>query len=98
MPDHDSHSKHEANRADPEHQKSLRRSWRTSGPVAKLSAVFSGVAAGATAIYAIAAIFQFIAMSGQLAEIKKGEAYTHDLAVAAKLQAQKADNSSVSMT
>jgi hypothetical protein len=98
MPDHDGHSNHESNGTDQEHKKSLRRSWRTSGPVAKLTVIFSGIAAGATAVYAIAAIFQFIAMSGQLTEIKKGGADTHDLAVAAKKQAEKADTISTSIT
>lgn len=91
MADQDSHSSHEADSTEQEHKKSWRRSWRTSGPVAKLTVVFSGIAAGATVIYAIAAIFQFIAMSGQLTEIKKGGADTHDLAVAAKKQADVAE-------
>lgn len=54
-----------------EHKKSLRRSWRTSGPVAKVTAVFSGVAACATAVYAIFAILQWIAISDQLGEMQQ---------------------------
>ena len=89
MRDQDDHSNRETDTTDHEHKKSLRRSWRTSGPVAKLTAVFSGIAAAATLVYAIAAIAQLIVMSRQLTEIKNGESDTHTLALAADTQAKK---------
>ncbi len=59
-------------------KKSLRRSWAASGPVAKLTAVFAGVAAVATVIYTAAAVRQLIVMSGQLSELKRSGASATD--------------------
>ena len=61
--------------------KSLKRSWKASGPVAKLTVVFSGIAALATVVYAIVA-------GWQLVEIHSGGQDTHNLAVAAGQQAE----------
>jgi len=52
-----------------EHKKSLKRSWRSSGPVAKLTVVFAGIAALSTAIYSIFAGGQLLIMRGQLHEM-----------------------------
>src|SRR6266566_9546589 len=52
-----------------EHKKSLKRSWKSSGPVAKLTVVFAGIAALSTTIYAIVAGGQLLVMRGQLGEI-----------------------------
>lgn len=46
--------------------KSLRRSWKSSGPVAKLTVVFAGIAALSTCVYAIFSAGQWWVMSGQL--------------------------------
>ena len=94
MSNENNHSSDNADRAAPEHKKSLRRSWRTSGPVAKLTVVFSGIAAGATVIYAIVAIGQFVVMNRQLTEIKNSSTDTHDLAIAAGKEAEKMETMS----
>jgi hypothetical protein len=52
-----------------EHEKSLKRSWKSSGPVAKLTVVFAGIAALSTSIYAIVACGQLWVMHGQLDEM-----------------------------
>src|SRR6266481_4525832 len=52
-----------------EHKKSLKRSWKSSGPVAKLTVVFAGIAALSTNIYAIVTGGQLSVMRGQLHEI-----------------------------
>jgi hypothetical protein len=49
-----------------ERQKSLKRSWRSSGPVAELTVVFAGIAALSTSIYAIVAWGQLTKMRDQL--------------------------------
>jgi hypothetical protein len=59
-------SNHETDDSGEEHKKSWRRSWRTSGPVAKLTVVFAGLGAASTTIYAIFAIAQWIVMSDTL--------------------------------
>jgi hypothetical protein len=87
--DENSLSDASADNSGPDHKKSLRRSWRTSGPVARLTVVFSGIAAAATVIYAIVAFGQFIVMNRQLTEIKDSAGDTHTLAVAADTQAKK---------
>jgi len=52
---------------DPNDQpKSLKRSWKSSGPVAKLTVVFAGIAALSTCVYAIFSAGQWGVMSGQL--------------------------------
>jgi hypothetical protein len=48
-----------------EHKKSLKRSWKSSGPVAKLTVVFAGIAAMSTTVYAIFSIGQWWIMSRQ---------------------------------
>jgi hypothetical protein len=72
-----------------EHKKSLKRSWKSSGPVAKLTVVFAGIAALSTTIYAIVAGGQLLVMRGQLHEIRAGSTDTHELAVQAKNQADR---------
>ena len=52
-----------------EQTKSLKRSWKSSGPVAKLTVVFAGIAALSTTIYAIFAGGQLLVMHGQLDEM-----------------------------
>jgi hypothetical protein len=52
-------------------KKSLRRSWKSSGPVARTAVVFAGVAAAATCLYAGVAIWQLRVMSGQLDEMRR---------------------------
>jgi len=52
-----------------EQKKSLKRSWKSSGPVAKLTVVFAGIAALSTTIYAIVAGGQLLVMRGQLDEM-----------------------------
>jgi hypothetical protein len=52
-----------------EHKKSFKRSWKSSGPVAKLTVVFAGIAAMSTTIYAIFAGGQLLVMRGQLDEM-----------------------------
>ncbi len=54
-----------------EHKKSLRRSWKTSGPVAKLTCVFSGIAAASTLVYALLAGWQLSVLGGQLGEMRR---------------------------
>jgi len=54
---------------EPEHKKSLRRSWKSSGPVAKLTVIFAGMAALATLAYALFSGWQLKVMSGQLAAL-----------------------------
>lgn|SRR5208282_2921762 len=49
-----------------EDRKSLRRSWRASGPVAKWTVSFAGVAAFSTVVYAIFAMLQWRVMSDTL--------------------------------
>ncbi len=49
-----------------EQKKSLRRSWKSSGPIAKLGVVFAGIAAVATVIYALITGSQLFVMSRQL--------------------------------
>jgi hypothetical protein len=53
-----------------ERKKSLRRSWKSSGPVAKLTVVFAGIAAAASLTYAFTSIWQLSVMSGQLTQMK----------------------------
>src|SRR5436305_922007 len=65
---------------DPDHKKSFRRSWRSSGPVAKLTVVCTGIVAIATVTYAIFA-------GWQLYEIRQGGKDTRRLAEAAQRQA-----------
>lgn len=48
---------------DSDQPKSLRRSWKSSGPVAKTTAVFAGVAALATVVYAFASVWQLIELN-----------------------------------
>jgi hypothetical protein len=52
-------------------KKSLRRSWKSSGPVAKLTVVFAGVAAAATVAYVLIAASQLYVMSGQLSQMQQ---------------------------
>jgi len=54
-------------RGSQEHGKSLKRSWKASGPVAKLTCIFAGVAALSTTVYAIFGILQWSVMSNTLA-------------------------------
>ena len=51
---------------EPEQKKSLRRSWKTSGPVAKFTVVFAGIAALATVTYAGITGWQLYLMRSQL--------------------------------
>jgi hypothetical protein len=60
MEDEDNRTKDGSDKSDSDQKKSLRRSWKSSGQVAKLTAVFAGIAAGATFIYAIAAVWQLV--------------------------------------
>lgn len=53
-------AKDTSDRSDSEQPKSWQRSWRSSGPVAKLTVAFAGFAAGATIIYAFASVWQLI--------------------------------------
>jgi hypothetical protein len=69
--------------SDSDHKKSFRRSWRSSGPVAKLTVVCAGIVALATVLYAGFA-------GWQLREIHKGGEDTHRLAEAAQRQANAA--------
>jgi hypothetical protein len=57
--------------SDDDQKKSLRRSWKSSGPVAKLTVVFAGIAAAATVTYAIIAGWQLCVMSGQLDQMRQ---------------------------
>ncbi|MEN3325587.1 MAG: hypothetical protein V7638_394 [Acidobacteriota bacterium] len=69
--------------ADPDHKKSYRRSWRSSQPTTKLTIIFTGVMALATALYMI--------FSGwQLYEIRSGGEETRKLAQAARDSADAA--------
>jgi len=52
-------------------KKSLRRSWKSSGPVAKWAVIFAGVAALASVTYAIIAGSQLGVMSGQLRQMQQ---------------------------
>jgi len=63
---------------------SLRRGWRASGPVTRLTVVFTGVIALATVLYATSSAWT-------LYEIHRGSRDTHALAEAAKKQADKAE-------
>jgi len=54
---------HSSKEPESDQQKSLRRSWKSSGPVARLTAVFAGVAALATVVYAFASVWQLIELS-----------------------------------
>jgi hypothetical protein len=55
---------------DPEdHKKSLKRSWKSSGPVARLTVVFAGIAALSTAVYALFAGGQLVVMQWQFKAI-----------------------------
>jgi hypothetical protein len=65
--------------SDPDHKKSLRRSWRSSGPVAKLTVICTGIVAIATVTYAVFA-------GWQLYEIRQGGKDTRRLAEAASEQ------------
>lgn len=49
-----------------EQSKSLRRSWKSSGPVAKLTVVFAGIAALSTTFYAVFSAGQWWVMGSQL--------------------------------
>jgi hypothetical protein len=72
--------------AETERKKSLRRSWRSSSPITKLTVIFTGVIAVATVLYCL--------FSGwQLYEIHSGSKDTHELALAAKQQAVAMDTS-----
>src|SRR5689334_4437622 len=53
-----------------EHKKSLKRSWKSSGPVAKLTVVFAGIAALSTTIYALVAGGQLLVMKWQLEQMQ----------------------------
>ena len=64
--------------AETEEKKSLKRSWKTSGPVAKLTCVFSGIAAVSTFVYALFAIPQLIVLGGQLREMQNAGAFARD--------------------
>ncbi len=74
-----------------EHKKSLKRSWKSSGPVAKLTVVFAGIAALSTTIYAIVAGGQLSVMRGQLHEIIRQYPEVQKSADAAKSAADTAD-------
>jgi hypothetical protein len=50
-----------------EHKKSLRRSWASSGPVAKLTVIFAGIAALSTGVYTVFAMGQWRIMHDTLA-------------------------------
>jgi len=54
---------HNSKEPESDQQRSLRRSWKSSGPVAKLTAVFAGVAALATVVYAFASVWQLIELT-----------------------------------
>jgi len=71
------------NFAEPDHErrKSLRKSWKASGPVAKLTVVFAGISAGATILYCVIA-------GWTLYELHSGSTVTHALAEAAKSQSE----------
>src|SRR6266849_3687562 len=71
-----------------EHKKSLKRSWKSSGPVAKLTVVFAGIAALSTTIYAIVAGGQLLVMRGQLHEIIRQYPEIQKSAIAAKSAAE----------
>lgn len=66
--------------SDPDHKKSFRRRWRSSGPVAKLTLICTGIVAIATVTYAVFA-------GWQLYEIRQGGKDTRRLAEAAQRQA-----------
>ena len=74
-----------------EHKKSLKRSWKSSGPVAKLTVVFAGIAALSTTIYAIVAGGQLLVMRGQLHEVIRQYPEIQKSANAAKSAADTAD-------
>jgi hypothetical protein len=81
MGNHEIHPEDDSEGTDKEHKKSLRRSWKSSGPVAKLTVVFAGIAACATLLYVIIA-------ACTLAVIQSGSADTRILAQAASDQSK----------
>jgi hypothetical protein len=81
--DHPKDGAESSDHPDQDKKKSLKRSWKASGPVAKLTVVFSGIAALSTFVYAIFA-------GWQLYEIHSGSKDTHELAIAAGKQADAA--------
>jgi len=60
-------------------KKSFKRSWTSSGPVAKLTVIFAGVAAAATLVYAGIAWYQLHVMGGQLTQMEGGSKQTDQL-------------------
>jgi hypothetical protein len=79
------------------HHVSLRGRWKRTSTVNKMIAIATIVSAASTLTYAVITYLQWRALSEQIAEIKKGSSDTHDLAVAAKRQADKSETISNSI-